>query len=244
MLSVVLNSIASNQIDKGSYAEGLEYLQKSIKISEELGPNADRRAFAGKLQNVSIIYRRQGDLDQALIYARRTLAIFEEVDDKFGIANLQNNIGVIIKLQGRYDEALEWFQKALHGYEALKATTGIARSFNNIGDMYRVLGHYDKAFESLQKAIQIREQSGDRAGMWLSLHYLGRLYEKQGKYAEMLDAGRRGAKLADNREDQWVSQDRIFWPQLTLLNLCGAKSPAVSSNSRTFSRPSCRRGAE
>ena len=209
MLSVVLNSIASNQIDKGSYAEGLEYLQKSIKISEELGPNADRRAFAGKLQNVSIIYRRQGDLDQALIYARRTLAIFEEVDDKFGIANLQNNIGVIIKLQGRYDEALEWFQKALHGYEALKATTGIARSFNNIGDMYRVLGHYDKAFESLQKAIQIREQSGDRAGMWLSLHYLGRLYEKQGKYAEMLDAGRRGAKLADNREDQWVSQDRI-----------------------------------
>jgi CHAT domain-containing protein/uncharacterized protein HemY len=209
MLSTVLNSIASNQIDKGSYAEALDYLHKSIKITEELGPNADRRALAGKLQNVGILYRRQGDLDQALTYARRTLAIFEEVDDKFGVANLQNNIGVIAKLQGRYDEALEWFQKALQGYEALKATPGIARSFNNIGDMYRLQGRYDKAFESLQKAIQIREQSGDRGGLVLSLNYLGRLYEDQKQYAEMLDAGRRAAKLADNREDQWIAQDRI-----------------------------------
>lgn len=209
MLSTVLNSIASNQIDKGSYAEALDYLHKSIKITEELGPNADRRALAGKLQNVGILYRRQGDLDQALTYARRTLAIFEEVDDKFGVANLQNNIGVIAKLQGHYDEALEWFQKALQGYEALKATPGIARSFNNIGDMYRLQGRYDKAFESLQKAIQIREQSGDRGGLVLSLNYLGRLYEDQKQYAEMLDAGRRAAKLADNREDQWIAQDRI-----------------------------------
>jgi CHAT domain-containing protein/Tfp pilus assembly protein PilF len=209
MLSTVLNSIASNQIDKGSYAEALDYLHKSIKITEELGPNADRWALAGKLQNVGILYRRQGDLDQALTYARRTLAIFEEVDDKFGVANLQNNIGVIAKLQGHYDEALEWFQTALQGYEALKATPGIARSFNNIGDMYRLQGRYDKAFESLQKAIQIREQSGDRGGLVLSLNYLGRLYEDQKQYAEMLDAGRRAAKLADNREDQWIAQDRI-----------------------------------
>lgn len=209
MLSSVLTSIGSNLIDKGSYAEALDYLHKSIKITEELGPNMDRRAFAGKLQNVAIIYRRQGDLDQALTYARRTLAIFEEVDDKFGVANLQNNIGVIAKLQGHHDEALEWFQKALKSYEALKATPGIARSFNNIGDMYRLQGRYDQAFENLQKAIQIREQSGDRGGLSLSLHYLGRLYEEQNKYAEVLDVGRRAMKIADNREDLWIAQDRV-----------------------------------
>jgi CHAT domain-containing protein/lipopolysaccharide biosynthesis regulator YciM len=209
MLSIVLQSIATNHISNGSHAEALDYLQKSIKITEELGPNVDRRALASKLQSVGLIYRRQGDLDQALTYARRTLAIFEEVDDKFGIANLQNNIGVIAKLQEHYEEALEWHQKALQGYEALKATPGIARSFNNIGDTYRLLGRYDKAFENLQKGFQIREQSGDRAGMVLSLNYLGRLYQDQNKYAEMLDAGRRAAKLADNREDQWIAQDRI-----------------------------------
>lgn len=209
MLSIVLNGIAINHIDKGSHAEALDYLLKSIKIAEELGPNTDRRALAHKLQSVGLIYRRQGDLDQALTYNRRTLAIYEEVDDKFGIANIQNNIGVISRLQGHYDEALEWFQKALRGYEALKATTGIARALNNLGDTYRSLGRYDLAFENLQKGFQIREQSGDRAGMLMSLSYLGRLYQNQGKYAAMLDAGRRSMKLADNREDQWIAQERI-----------------------------------
>lgn len=209
MLSIVLNSIAKEYIGNGSHAEALDYLQKSIKLAEELGPNTDRRALASKLQSVGLIYRRQGDLDQALIYNRRTLAIFEEVDDKFGVANLQNNIGVITKLQGHYQEALEWFQKALHGYEALKATPGIARAFNNLGDTYRLLERYDEAFENLQKGFQIREQSNDGGGMLLSLNYLGRLYQAQGKYAEMLDAGRRAAKLADNREDQWIAQERI-----------------------------------
>jgi CHAT domain-containing protein/Tfp pilus assembly protein PilF len=209
MLSVVLNSIASNLTDKGSHADALDYLHKSIKITEELGPNADRRALAGKFQNVAIIYRRQGDLDQALTYARRALALFEEVDDKFGVANLQNNIGVIAKLQGHHDQALEWFQKALQGYEALKATPGIARSLNNIGDMYRLQGRYDKAFENLQKAFQMREQAGDRTGMLLSLNYLGRVYEEQKKYAEVLDVGRRAVKIADNREDLWIAQDRV-----------------------------------
>ena len=120
MLSIVLTSIASSQIDKGSHAEALDNLHKSIKITEELGPDADRRALAGKLQNVSVLYRRQGDLDQALTYARRTLAIFEEVDDKFGVANLQNNIGVIIKLQGNHEQALEWFQKGAPGLRSIK----------------------------------------------------------------------------------------------------------------------------
>ena len=209
LLSMVLNSIATHHISNGSYAEALESLHKSIKLSEELGPNADRRALASKLQNIGLIYRRQGHLDQALSYARRTLAIFEEVDDKFGIANLQNNIGVITKSQGLYDEALKWFQKALHGYEALKATPGIARSFNNIGDTYRLQGRYDEAFENLQKGFQIREQSRDAGGMLLSLNNLGRLYQDQRKYAEMLDVSRRAAKLADSREDQWPAQERI-----------------------------------
>ena len=68
----------------------LVYLHKGLKIAEET--KADRRSLAYKLQNIGLIYRRQGRHDQALIYARRSLELFETIDDKFGIANLQNNI--------------------------------------------------------------------------------------------------------------------------------------------------------
>lgn len=211
-LGTVLNHIATHHISQGSYTEGLEYLHRSIRVTEELGAAADRRSVALRLQNIGLIYRRQGNLDQALAYARKTLAIFEEIDDKFGIANLQNNLGVIYKAQGLNEQALEWFQKALHGYEALKNTPGVARSFNNIGDTYRQQGRYDEALEALQKGFKIREQGRDRGGMLLSLNNLGRLYQEQHKYAEMLDAGRQAAKLAEQlniREDLWVAQNHV-----------------------------------
>jgi CHAT domain-containing protein/tetratricopeptide (TPR) repeat protein len=211
-LGIVLNHIATHYISQGSYAEALEYLNKSIKATEEVGTGVDRRSVAARLQNIGLIYRRQGNLDQALAYARKTLTIYEEIDDKFGIANLQNNIGVIYKSQGVNAQALEWFEKALHGYEALNNTPGVARSFNNIGDSYRQQGRHAEALEALQKGLKLREQSGDRGGMLLSLNNLGRLYREQHKYKEMLDVSRQAAKLAEDsysREDLWVAQEHL-----------------------------------
>jgi CHAT domain-containing protein len=211
-LNLALNNIATHYISQGRFAEALDYLQKSLKMIENMGTAGDRRSMAYKLQNIGLVYRRQGDLDQALAYARRSLQILEEIDDKFGIANLQNNIGVVYKTQGNYELALEWCQKSLKGYEALHNTPGIARSLNNIGDTYRLQRRYDLAVEPLQKSLLLREQNRDREGIALTLNNLGRLYQDQGKYAEMLDVGRRAASLAkeiNGPELLWDAQDRI-----------------------------------
>ena len=211
-LNMALNNIATHYISYGRYAEALDYLNKSLTILQEMGAAGDRRSLAYKLQNIGLVYRRQGRLDQALTYSRKSLDILEEIDDKFGIANLQNNIGVIYKTQGLYDRGLEYFQKALAGYRSLKATLGEARCLNNIGDTYRLQGRYDDALEPLQEGFRLREQNRDRGGMTLSLNNLARLYEAQGKYAEMLDVSRRAAKLADeinSREEIWTAQDNV-----------------------------------
>ena len=212
LLSLVLNNLSFHYTNQGRYAEGLDYLHKSLQLMEEIGEHRDRRSLAYKLQNLGWVYRKQGRNDLALKYARRSLEIFETIDDKFGIANLQNNIGVIYKVQGQYGEAHEWFQKALKGYEESKVQVGIARTLNNIGDTYRLQGRYDEALTTLEKSLQLREKIDDRPGMSLSLNNLGRLYQDQGKYAEMLEVGRRAAKVAEeinSREELWNAQERI-----------------------------------
>lgn len=211
-LNLSLNNIATHYISQGRYSEALDYLLRSLKIMDEMGSAADRRSYSYKLQNIGLVYRHQGDLDQALSYSRRSLAILEEIDDKFGIANLQNNIGVIYKSDKQYDQALEWLQKSLNGYQALKATPGIARTLNNIGDVYRLQGRYEEALPPLQKSLELREANRDRGGITLTLNNLGRLYQAQGKYAEMLATGRRSAGIAEEinaREELWDAQDRI-----------------------------------
>jgi CHAT domain-containing protein len=101
--------------------------------------------------------------------------------------------------------------------------------------MYRLQGRYDKALENLQKAYQMREQVGDRTGMLLSLNYLGRVYQEQNKYPEMLDAGRRAAKLADNREDLRIAQDRIGRALLAMGQLAEAKENFLAAIATTES---------
>lgn len=212
ILNMALNNIGTRYLAQGRYAEALEYLHKSLDVIQEMGASADRRSLAYKYQNIGLVYRRQGQLDQALAYSRKSLDILVEIDDKFGIANLQNNIGVIYKSQGLNDEAMSWFQKALPGYEALNAAPGVARVLNNIGDTYRAQGHYNEALEPLLKSLRLREEGKDRGAVTLSLNNLARLYEAQGKYAEMLEVSQRSAKLADelySREEIWTAQDNI-----------------------------------
>lgn len=210
-LESVLNNIATHYISHGRYAEALEYLQKSLKIKEEMGITGDKRSLAIRLQNIGLIYRRQGRMEQALSYASRSLKLLEELDDKFGIANLQNNIGVVYKSQGQYEQALEWLQKSLQRYEELKLKAGIARSLNNIGDIYRLQGRYAEALELLQKSLRLREGLSDRGAVNLTLNNLGRLYQDQGKYAEMLEVSRRAAVLAEeinDPEELWKARER------------------------------------
>ena len=211
-LNMALNNIGTRYLAQGRYGEALVYLNKSLTVIQEMGESIDRRSLAYKYQNIGLVYRRQGRLEQALAYNRKSLDILVEIDDKFGIANLQNNIGVIYKSQGLYDEGLDWFRKAYAGYESLKATPGMARALNNIGDTYRLQGHLDEALEPLQKSLQLREQGKDRGADTLSLNNLARLYEAQGKYAEMLEVSRRSAKIAENlysREEIWTAQNHI-----------------------------------
>lgn len=212
ILNMALNNIGTRYLAQGNYGEALEYLNKSLAVIQELGESADPRSLAYKYQNIGLVYRRQGRLEQALVYSRKSLDILLKIDDKFGIANLQNNIGVIYKSQGQYEEGLEWFRKACAGYEALKATPGMARCLNNIGDTYRSQGRFDDALEPLLKSLQLREQNKDRGAVMLSLNNLARLYEAQGKYGEMLEVSRRSAKLADelySREEIWTAQDNM-----------------------------------
>jgi CHAT domain-containing protein/Tfp pilus assembly protein PilF len=211
-LNMALNNIGTRYLAQGRYGEALVYLNKSLAVIQEMGESIDRRSLAYKYQNIGLVYRRQGRLEQALAYSQKSLDILVEIDDKFGIANLQNNIGVIYKSQGQYDQGLEWFRKAYANYEALKATPGMARALNNIGDTYRLQGRLDEALEPLQKSLQLREQGKDRGAAMLSLNNLARLYEAQRKYTEMLEVSRRSAKLADDlysREEIWTAQDNM-----------------------------------
>ena len=58
------------------------------------------------LNNIGVVYGRQGRYTEALEAHQKALAIRREVGDRLGEGATQVNIGTIYRDQGRYAEAL------------------------------------------------------------------------------------------------------------------------------------------
>ncbi len=129
----------------------------------------------------------KGNYPLALKYYYKSLAIFEEIGDKKGIAGSLGNIGPMYKFQGNYLRALEYYQKSLAIFEEIGDKRGIAGSLNNIGGIYFDQGNYPRALEYRKKSLAISEEIGDKRFLAASLNNIGNIYKNQGNYPGALE---------------------------------------------------------
>jgi tetratricopeptide (TPR) repeat protein len=88
----------------------LEFFDRSLKITEELG---DRAGVAVSLHEVGNIHYLRGDYEQALDYYDRSLKIKENLGDRSGMARSQGQIGQLYVAVERYDKAFQHTLSAL-----------------------------------------------------------------------------------------------------------------------------------
>jgi len=65
------------------------------------------------------VYTFKGELDYALDYCKKSLALCKEMNSKFGIANSLNHLGIIYRLQGDFNRAMEHFKQSKVLFEEL-----------------------------------------------------------------------------------------------------------------------------
>ncbi len=120
--------------------------------------------------------------DKAMDYARKVLALSEQIGFKKGMANAYNSMGVIYDHKGDYYPALEFHKKALKIREEIGFKKGIAGSYNNIGHIYWRQGNYPEALKNYFASLKIREEIGDKNGISSSYNNIGNIYYIQGNY--------------------------------------------------------------
>jgi serine phosphatase RsbU (regulator of sigma subunit) len=143
-------------------------------------------SLAKSLNNIGYIFKKQGDILNALTYYHRSLKISEEIGDMQGLANSFNNIGVIYNQQGDVPNALTFYQKSLTIKEELGDKRGIATSLNNIGMVYYNQEDIAKCLEYYLKSLAIREEIGNKKRIATALNNIGSVYDKQGDIPKAL----------------------------------------------------------
>jgi len=140
----------------GEWGRALEYYDKSLTISEELG---DKQGISSALGNIGIVYQNMGEWGRALEYYDKSLTISEELGDKQIISNALGNIGEINIKNGDLDEAKNNLEKSLVIKEKLAPISTVV-VLANLSELWRFDDRYDDAFETLGKALQIAGNVG------------------------------------------------------------------------------------
>ncbi len=136
----------------GEFRLALEHMKRAESLTSNKGD------LMYIYNQIGIIYKGMGYLDDALLYYSRSLSLARDLGNKSTQASVLNNIAGIYRDKGELDKALDYYEESLslETDEKGKATT-----YNNIAIIYYKKGNYQKAVEYFQKAIEISERYGD-----------------------------------------------------------------------------------
>jgi tetratricopeptide (TPR) repeat protein len=101
----------------------LAFVRKQLDVAEgycraglsRAEPSGDLLLIANFLTAISILRREAGDLDAAHSYVERSLAVYAELDDTYGLIQGCLTLGALLLQRQRGDEARLLFEQALAG---------------------------------------------------------------------------------------------------------------------------------
>jgi predicted ATPase/DNA-binding SARP family transcriptional activator len=126
----------------------------------------------------------EADRAQAWQLYEQSLALHQELDDRWGTANALHALGGVYQLLGGFDEANRLREEALAIRRGLGDQSGIADSLLQLGWMALLHGHFDKSEPMIQESLAIRQELGDRASVAEGLAFLGVTRFWRGRFAE------------------------------------------------------------
>ncbi|MDE6515609.1 MAG: tetratricopeptide repeat protein, partial [Bacteroidales bacterium] len=119
-------------------------IETFLLILEQYGQTADSNniALARSYNGMGITFANRNQYDVALPYFRKSLEIYENLDDQRGIYLLNSNIGAAYLNQGLYQDALPYLYKVqeivlkqnYNGDEPIYANSQLGLAYQGFGD--------------------------------------------------------------------------------------------------------------
>lgn len=171
----------------------------STPPSTDLTIEKTRASWLFELGNHLLFF---GEIDKAEDRYKESLAIAEQVGDRFILAGSYHQLGRVAGERGRLQDALEWYRKSLQISEEVGYSLGMAMSYHQLGIVAEEEGRYDEAINWYQESLAIKRKEGDRSGMAATYHQLGNLSEGRGSLREAVEWYRKSLRIKEDLADR------------------------------------------
>ncbi|MCD4706918.1 MAG: tetratricopeptide repeat protein [Candidatus Sabulitectum sp.] len=169
-------------------------------LAKKLGLLTDMAKSCSLLGSIN---HQSGNYEEAMLYSRKSMRIYEELEDKNGIASTLSVMARIYWSQGMIDKALEHYHGSLRGKQECGAGKDeLALCHLNLGACYSGLLRLDLALSSYAFAEKILEESGDRKKLAYLYNNIGSVYGKRGELDKAREYFQKALEIRENLEDK------------------------------------------
>ena len=187
----ILSNLGSIYYMMGNSTKALELHFESLGISEELD---NKLRIGTSMNNIGTVYlKNPNTINEALTFFKRSLAVFQSIDEIQGMATASMNIGEVYFVESKYDSAIRYLEMAL---ELSDGTIDATFPLTQLGQINAALGNFQKAYSFHKRALDISENLGAKFELTQSLLGLAKTQRKQGKFEEAINTLERAKSLA------------------------------------------------
>ncbi|MBE1494617.1 transcriptional regulator with XRE-family HTH domain [Amycolatopsis lexingtonensis] len=164
--------------DAADYRRSHAHLRRSLADWEKIG---DPRQLAGILNNLCFVFGLGDDVDAAIEFGERGLAL----NRSLGLRHVETlnlvNLGVLYGRQGDRSRELAYATEAVTVGERTDDLRGTAYGWMRIGMVHRDEGRHADAVEALCRSVDLWREAGVRSYEALTLAELGRAHAGLGE---------------------------------------------------------------
>jgi CHAT domain-containing protein len=142
----------------GDVKSALSYFDKAQLMADTLN---DKQIQAAIFSSRSSVYRETGEFDKALEMAQKSLTLYREVDNNWGVAGTYIDLGNIYKQFSEFETAINYQNKADSLYIVLGLDYSRLAPLANLGENYTAQGDYKKGLDYYLQSLSIMEKAGD-----------------------------------------------------------------------------------
>ncbi|MBK6995736.1 MAG: tetratricopeptide repeat protein [Lewinellaceae bacterium] len=179
-LSKVLNNIGIVYRTQGKYERAEEIYKESLTLKQHL---KDTLGTAATYQNLAALYSLTFRKEEAILNARKALAIYEKLNRPDDVAGCHSLLGQIFYNFGNLFEAKFELQKSIEGYGAELNVEYAPSTYQLLGTIAAQEKDDATAEKHLQKGLKMARQFGHRERVFETLKELSKAEHALGKHA-------------------------------------------------------------
>ncbi|MFB7058332.1 tetratricopeptide repeat protein [Streptomyces vinaceus] len=187
--------IAGSYLNMNKLDAAAGQLRSAIALTEHLPTPEGRTSLALSLNMLAVVRRKQGLPDEARGHFLRSLAAFQELDDRLGTGNALNGIARLELDREAPEEALNHAQAARDVFATTSDLSSQANVFITLGDIHVSNGDLRQAVDDYSCAVDLYRSLDYWARESRALRLLASAQLRTGKRSEVRAALRRARAL-------------------------------------------------